>query len=491
MGRKRKELPYLEQIEISGVAAEGKALAKVKIKPEDESQIVVFVPYGAPGDIADIKIDKRKHNYCEGHIARIIQKSPIRIDPECEHFGECGGCKWQHLPYLNQLEYKKAQIEDNFRRIGKIEIPEIKPVIPSDNIWNYRNKMEYTFSNKRWRPWDEIKSENTVTHSSSNALGFHISGAFDKVLQINNCHLQDNIGNEIRNFIFNYANENDYTFYNVKENKGLLRTLMIRISTLNQLMVCVVFGENDIEKINQILKAIKNQFPSITSLLYVVNLKLNDSIADQEIKTYYGPEFIEEDMDSLRYRINAKSFYQTNSNQAIKLYKTAKQFALRGYDKGFGEMSKKPLIYDLYTGAGTIANFMASEAEKVIGIEYVEEAIEDARLNSAINGITNTEFYAGDMKKVLTEEFISQHGRPDIMIVDPPRAGMHEDVIKVILSAEPGVLVYVSCNPATQARDLTLLDAKYMVTDIQPVDMFPHTHHIENVVRLVLKDKEL
>ncbi|MDE6299112.1 MAG: 23S rRNA (uracil(1939)-C(5))-methyltransferase RlmD, partial [Muribaculaceae bacterium] len=351
--------------------------------------------------------------------------------------------------------------------------------------WGYRNKMEYTFSDKRWRTWDDIRSGRQFDDNGT-ALGFHIPGAFDKVLHIEKCHLQEDKGDEIRNFIYDYAVEHGLSFYNIKENHGLLRTLMIRISSTGEIMVCLTFGEDNPEVIKEVMEAIRKRFPEITSLLYVANLKLNDSIADQEVIAFHGPEFIEEEMEGLRFRINAKSFYQTNSLQAYELYKVARDFA--GLNPDNNQQGEKPLVYDLYTGTGTIANFVARQAKHVIGIEYVEEAIEDAKLNSAVNGLSNTEFYAGDMKDVLTDEFVARHGRPDVMIVDPPRAGMHEDVVKVILNAAPEVIVYVSCNPATQARDLALLDKEYKVTAVQPVDMFPHTHHVENVVRLEKRD---
>lgn len=484
MARKRKELPELHNVEISGVAAEGKAIARVKLRETDDSPIVVFIPYGAPGDIADIKIDKKKHSYAEGHITRLITPSPVRRHPECASFGTCGGCKWQHLPYSEQLGHKRQQVADALTRIGKVELPEIPEVLGSKSEWCYRNKMEYTFSDKKWRSWEDIRSGREFT-DSPNALGFHIPGAFDKVLHISQCLLQEPLGDEIRNFIYNFAVENGYSFYNIKENHGLLRTLMLRIASTGEVMVCLTFGEEDEEKIPAILKAIKQRFPQITSLLYVINQKLNDSIGDQEVIAFDGPEYITEEMEGLKFRVNAKSFYQTNSRQAYELYKVARRFA--GLDPESNTGAEKPLVYDLYTGTGTIANFVARQASKVIGIEYVEEAISDARLNSEVNGIDNTLFYAGDMKDILTDSFIASHGRPDIMIVDPPRAGMHEDVVKVILNATPDVIVYVSCNPATQARDLSLLDSKYKVTDVQPVDMFPQTHHVENVVRLELR----
>lgn len=485
MGRKRKILPLLQEIEITGVAAEGKALAKVAMnEAEPENKIVVFVPFGAPGDIANIKIDKKKHSYAEGHIERMITPSPIRVEAKCDHYTICGGCKWQHLPYSEQLKYKQQQVTDALQRIAKVELPEISPILGSEKIWEYRNKMEYTFSNKKWRTWEDVKSGKEF-NDSGNALGFHIPGAFDKVYHINKCYLQDDLGNRIRNFIFEIAENNNLSFYNIRENKGLLRTLMIRIASTGQIMVCVVFGEEDKEGIEKVMTAVAEKFPEITSLLYVVNLKLNDTISDQVIVSYKGPEYIEEEMEGLKFRVNAKSFYQTNSLQAYELYKVARRFA--GLENNSRNEEELPLVYDLYTGTGTIANFVALNASKVIGIEYVKEAIEDAKLNSNVNGIENTDFFAGDMKDILTDEFIKKHGQPEVMIIDPPRAGMHEDVIKVIMNAKPAVIVYVSCNPATQARDLAMLDPLYKVTDVQPVDMFPHTHHVENVVRLILK----
>lgn len=485
MSRKRKEQPLLESVEITGVAAEGKAIARTKLSETSENAMVIFIPYGAPGDIADIKIDRRKHSFAEGHIERLVKKSPLRIEPECRYFGMCGGCKWQHLPYACQLGYKRQQVVDALERIAKVEIPEIPAVLGSADPWRYRNKMEYTFSCKKWRPWEEIKSGKEFT-DSSNGLGFHIPGAFDKVLHIEECKLQSSEGDRIRNALYDFAEENGLAFYNLRENHGLLRTLMIRISSTGEIMAVVVFGEDDKESIEMVMTMLAERFPEITSLLYVVNLKANDTIADQTVNVWRGKDYIEEEMEGLRFRVNAKSFYQTNSRQAYELYKVARRFA--GLEPGSEqERSVKPLVYDLYTGTGTIANFVAWGCSKVIGIEYVPEAIEDAKLNSKVNGIDNTLFYAGDMKDILTKEFIREHGHPDVMIVDPPRAGMHKNVVDVILDARPDVIVYVSCNPATQARDLALLDSEYRVTDIQPVDMFPHTHHVENVVRLELR----
>ncbi len=493
MARKQKYLPLLENIEITAMAAEGKALARVKMRPEDETAIVVFIPYGSPGDIADIKIDRKKHSFAEGHIERLIEPSPFRIVPACRHFGVCGGCKWQHIPYEKQLECKQQTVYDALTRIGKIEIPEITPILGSKEIWRYRNKMEYTFSDKKWRTWEDVKS-GKVFDDSPNALGFHIPGAFDKVYHIEECHLQSSLGDRIRNGLYDFAEKNRLSFYNIKENKGLLRTLMIRIASTGQCMVCIQFGEDDPDKIKVVMDYLKEHFPEITSLLYVVNLKLNDTISDQEIVSWSGPDYIEEEMEGLRFRVNAKSFYQTNSLQAYELYKVARKFAgmspreelseSEAKRYGYAGVKESPLVYDLYTGTGTIANFVARAAKKVVGIEYVEAAIDDAKLNAQVNGLDNTLFYAGDMKDILTDEFVKTHGVPDVMIIDPPRAGMHEDVVKVILNAAPETIVYVSCNPATQARDLALMDKDYIVTDVQPVDMFPHTHHVENVVRM-------
>ncbi len=479
MARKNRQLPLLPAVEITGVAAEGKAIAKVKWHPEDPSPLVVFIPFGAPGDIADIKIDRKKHSFAEGHIERLISPSPDRVEPRCRHFGTCGGCKWQHIPYSLQLAHKQEIVSAALSRIGKVGLPDISPILGSENIWHYRNKMEYTFSDKKWRSREEINAGVEFT-DSSNGLGFHIPGAFDKVLHIEECLLQDDLGNRIRNFIYGYAESKGYSFYNIRSNAGLLRTLMLRIASTGETMVCLVFGEDNPEEIRDVMSAVSEEFPEITSLLYVVNLKLNDTITDQKVEVFKGRDYIEEEMEGLRFRVNAKSFYQTNSLQAYELYKVARRFA--------GLESRKenlPLVYDLYTGTGTIANFVARNARKVIGIEYVPEAIEDAKLNSRVNGLDNTLFFAGDMKDILTDGFIEEHGRPEVMIIDPPRAGMHEDVVKVILNARPEVIVYVSCNPATQARDIALLDQGYIVTDIQPVDMFPHTHHVENVVRMV------
>lgn len=471
MSRKRKELPLLEGVEITGVAAEGNAIARV-------DDYVVFVPYGAPGDVADIKLDRKKHSYAEGHIERLVRPSALRQEPRCGYFGTCGGCRWQHLPYEVQLANKQQQVVDALTRIAKVELPEISPILGSANIWGYRNKMEYTFSNKRWLSWEQMRSGEMV--DNRNGAGFHIPGAFDKVLDIEQCHLQDSIGDRIRLFVKHYGMEHGIPFYDLREQRGFLRTLMIRTLHTGEIMVVLSVGEDNPELIREVLDAVRAEFPQITSLMYVVNTKVNDTIGDLDVQLHSGRPYVEEEMEGLHFRIGPKSFYQTNSLQAYELYKVARNFA---------GLTGKELVYDLYTGTGTIANFVARQARHVIGIEYVADAIEDAKINSRANGIENTEFYAGDMKDVLTDDFIAEHGRPDVMIVDPPRAGMHQDVVDVILNASPERIVYVSCNPATQARDLSLLDKKYRVTAVQPVDMFPHTHHVENVVRLELRDE--
>lgn len=466
MSRKRKELPVLPAVEITGVAAEGKSIARV-------NDMVVFIPFGAPGDIADVKLDRKKHSYAEGHIDRMVSPSPIRIEPRCSHFTVCGGCRWQHLPYEYQLQYKQQQVVDALTRIAKVPLPDISPIIGSERIWEYRNKMEYTFSNRKWLTFDQLRSGEEFP--DRDAAGFHIPGSFDKVLDIDCCFLQDDFGNQLRNFVKEYGKKQGLSFYDIKANMGFLRTLMIRIASTGQIMALMVVGEDRPEDIRRLMEAIAEEFPQITSLCYAVNLKLNDSFDGLDIVTFRGPGFIEEEMEGLRFRIGPRSFYQTNSRQAYRLYEVVRSMAALNGDE---------LVYDLYTGTGTIANFVARRCRDVIGIEYVEDAVADARVNSEVNGITNTRFFAGDMKDVLNEDFIAANGRPEVMIVDPPRAGMHADVVNVILKAAPRRIVYVSCNPATQARDIALLSADYDVTAVQPVDMFPHTHHVENVVCL-------
>lgn len=466
MGRKRKELPVVENVEITGVAAEGKSIARV-------DDMVVFIPYGAPGDVVNIKLDKKKRSYAEAHIVDMVKPSPDRVTPACEHFGVCGGCKWQHIPYESQLRYKRDQVVDALTRIAKVEIPEVNPTLGSKETFCYRNKLEYTFSCKCWITFEDLRSGREI--ADRNALGFHIPGAFDKVLDIKKCWLQDDLSNRIRLFVRQYALAKGYEFYDIKAQQGLMRTLMVRIASTGEVMLIMVFARPEQEKIDDLMGAIAAEFPEITSLLYVVNQKVNDTIADQEVITYRGRDYINEEMEGLQFRIGPKSFYQTNSLQAYELYKVARRMAC---------LKPDDLVYDLYTGTGTIANFVARQVKKVVGIEYVPEAIADAKLNSEVNGIDNTTFFAGDMKDVLTDGFIAEHGRPDVMIIDPPRAGMHEDVVNVILNARPERIVYVSCNPATQARDLALMDGLYRVDEVQPVDMFPHTHHVENVVRM-------
>ncbi|MCM1309981.1 MAG: 23S rRNA (uracil(1939)-C(5))-methyltransferase RlmD [Bacteroides sp.] len=471
MARKKKEQPIIEGLEITGVAAEGNALARL-------DNMVVFIPYGAPGDIADVKIVRKKHSYAEGRIERLQQPAAIRVEPRCSHFGLCGGCRWQHLPYDFQLQCKRQQVVDCLDRIAKIPHPEVAHALGSEEIWDYRNKMEYTFCSKLWLTPEQMASDEEF--ADRRAAGFHIPGAFDKVLDIDFCHLQDaGIGNELRNFVKQFGKDHGLSFYDLRENHGLLRTMMIRTASTGEVMVLMSFGEDDPQAINAVMTAINEKFGNrITALLYVVNLKCNDTFADLEVHTFAGRDYIEEEMEGLRFRVGPKSFYQTNSRQAYRLYSVARELA---------DLKGDELVYDLYTGTGTIAQFIARRARRVIGIEYVPEAIADAKINAANNGLGNTEFYAGDMKDILTDEFIAAHGRPDVMIVDPPRAGMHEDVVRVILNAAPRRIVYVSCNPATQARDLALLNEKYDVDAVQPVDMFPHTAHIENVCRLTLR----
>ena len=469
MSRKKKTLPLLEKVTITDVAAEGKALAKV-------NDLVVFVPYVVPGDVVDLQVKRKKNKYAEAVAVKFHEFSPKRAVPFCQHYGVCGGCKWQCLTYEDQIKYKQKQVTDNLTRIGKVELPEISPILGSEKTEFYRNKLEFTFSDKRWLTEEEVKAD--VQYEQMNAVGFHIPGAFDKVLAIEKCWLQDDISNQIRNTIRDYAYEHGLAFYNIRNHEGLLRNLMIRTSSTGELMVLLqvrVSSGKDLEDTKQLLAHVADKFPQITSLLYVVNNKCNDTINDLDVEVFKGNDHIFEEMEGLRFKVGPKSFYQTNSEQAYNLYKVTRDFA---------GLTGDELVYDLYTGTGTIANFVSRKAKKVIGIEYVPEAIEDAKVNSAINNITNTLFYAGDMKDMLTQDFINEHGRPDVIITDPPRAGMHNDVIDVILFAESKRIVYVSCNPATQARDLALLDVKYKVMAVQPVDMFPHTHHVENVVLL-------
>ena len=472
MARKKKPLPILENIQITDCAAEGKSLARV-------NDMVVFVPFCVPGDIVDLQVRKKRHSYMEAEVIRFVEKSAVREEPFCEHFGVCGGCKWQNLPYDKQLEMKQRQVYEQLTRIGKVELPEFMPILGSRKIREYRNKLEFGCSNKRWMTREEIASGEPA--GEMRAIGFHITGAFDKILPIHNCHLMDGLQNEIRNFIYQYAIDNDLTFLDLRQQIGLLRDVMVRNSNTGEWMVLVQFHydeEGDRERSLQLMEALADRFPQITSLLYVDNQKCNDTFGDLELTLYKGNDHIFEIMEGLRFKVGPKSFYQTNTDQAYHLYSVARQFA---------GLTGEEVVYDLYTGTGTIANFVARSAKKVVGIEYVPEAIEDAKVNSDINGIGNTLFFAGDMKDILTDEFIAGHGRPDVIITDPPRAGMHPDVVETILRAKPRRIVYVSCNPATQARDLQLLDRWYKVVAVQPVDMFPHTPHVENVVALELK----
>jgi len=461
---KKKNLPLLENIPISSIAAEGKAIARV----DDQ---VVFVPYCVPGDIADLQVTRKKHSYMEARVVRIVQPSEKRCEPVCRHYGTCGGCKWQILPYEEQLRWKQQQVEDNLRRIGKVELPPVSPILGSSRIYAYRNKLEFAFADHKWLTPEEMKAGVPFEPG----LGFHIPNCFDKVLDIRECHLMDNANDLLRNHIRDYALSHGLTFYNEHTHQGQLRTLILRTNHRGEMMLVVVFGEPMTSACEALLDDIHSRFPQIVSLLYCVNLKMNDTIGDQEVNVWYGEDHIMEEMEGLRFKVGPKSFYQTNTEQAYQLYQVARRFA---------GLTGNELVYDLYTGTGTIATFVARQARQVIGIEYVPEAIEDAKTNARLNNIGNTLFFAGDMKDLLTDAFIREHGRPDVIITDPPRAGMHEDVVQVILNAAPQRIVYVSCNPATQARDLNLMDGSYKVAAVQPVDMFPHTQHVENVVLL-------
>lgn len=477
---KKKSLPAFENVTMEAVAAEGKCVTHI-------NEMAVFVPFCVPGDVVDLQVTKKKNKYCEARVTRFVAYSETRAVPVCEHFGICGGCKWQNLPYEEQLKAKQQQVYDQLHRIGKVTLPDFMPIMGSAKTTEYRNKIEFGCSNKRWFTAEELAQMpqrqegddgSLKERHAQNAIGFHITGAFDKIYPIRKCWLMDDLCNEIRNDIFDYANGKGLTFYDLREQHGLLRDLMIRNSNTGEWMLLVQFHydeEGDEEKALDLMEHIAGRFPQITSLLYVDNQKGNDTFTDLELQVYKGKDHIYETMENLRFKVGPKSFYQTNTEQAYHLYKVARDFA---------NLSGEELVYDLYTGTGTIANFVARKAKRVIGIEYVPEAIEDAKVNAAINNIDNTLFFAGDMKDILTDEFVSQYGKPDVIITDPPRAGMHQDVVNVILRTEPQRIVYVSCNPATQARDLALLDEKYRVDAVRPVDMFPHTPHVENVVLL-------
>lgn len=464
MGRGKK--PLLENVEIKKIAAEGKSIAYIDEK-------ILFVPNTVPGDVVDVQVTRKRKSFMEGFVVKTHQLSELRTPPFCPHFGVCGGCKWQNLPYEMQLQFKQQEVIDNLERIGKVELQHISPILGSAQTTLYRNKLEFTFSSKRFLTREEIGQDADIERTP--ALGFHVPGLFDKVVDISTCYLQGNFSNEIRNFIKEYALKHRLEFFDIRNQEGFLRTLIIRTSSTGEIMVVLAFFHEDRQEREALLDAFQRQFPQISSLMYVINEKANDTLTDQEIVCYAGKDHIFEEMEGLRFKIGPKSFYQTNSGQAYKLYSRTRELA---------GLTGKETVYDLYTGTGTIANFVAREAAKVIGIEYVPEAIEDAKINSAINGITNTVFYAGDMKDVLNDEFITAHGHPDVIITDPPRAGMHPDVVATILKAAPDRIVYVSCNSATQARDLHLMDERYKVMAVQSVDMFPHTHHVENIVLL-------
>lgn len=464
--RSRKNKPLLERIEITDVASEGKSLGRFNDQ-------IVFVTKTIPGDVVDVQVTKKRRHYYEGFPVHFHTYSKIRVEPFCEHFGVCGGCKWQALPYSEQLKFKQNEVFNHLTRIGKVELPELMPIVPSPSETFYRNKMEYTFSNKRWLSLEELNSEEEI--SDNDGLGLHIPGMFDKVLDINKCHLQPEPSNSIRLAVKEYAVANELTFFDLRDKGGFLRNLIIRTSTTGEVMVVISFYFEDKKNRKGLMKHLEAKFPEVTSWMYVINEKANDTITDQDILLFAGRDHIFETMEDLKFKIGAKSFFQTNSAQALNLYRIARDFA---------GLTGKETVYDLYTGTGTIANFVAHKAKHVVGIEYVPEAIEDAVVNSSINNIDNTTFMAGDMKDLLNVELFEKHGRPDVIITDPPRAGMHADVVQTILNAVPDRIVYVSCNAATQARDINLLDSRYKVTKVQPVDMFPHTHHVENVVLL-------
>lgn len=475
MKKVRTEIKTLQNIHVIDIAEEGKGVGKT-------DDLVIFIDKAVPGDIVDVELMKKKRNYYEARIKTLVKPSDLRTQPFCQHFGTCGGCKWQHMTYDAQLQFKQKSVTDALTRIGKVDVAGIEPILPSKETTYYRNKLEYTFSDKRWLTLEDMASEETM---EMNALGFHIPGRFDKILDIEHCYLQADPSNTIRNELRNYTLSQNLSFYNLKNHEGALRNLIIRTSVTGELMVIVVFAFVSESEIEGTMAFLNTRFPEITSLLYIVNQKKNDTIFDQDIHIFAGRDYILESMPSptdsskdLKFKIGPKSFYQTNSGQAHELYKITREFAdLKGHE----------LVYDLYTGAGTIANFIAADVKKVIGLEYVPTAIEDAKINSQLNEITNTRFFAGDMKDLLNTEFVIKHGRPDVIISDPPRAGMHQDVVKCLLEIEAAKIVYVSCNAATQARDIALLTEKYDVSRIRPVDMFPHTQHVENVVLLTLR----
>lgn len=470
MKRKRTERIVFENVEVLDAGAKGVSVAKA---PDGK---VIFIPNVVPGDVVDVQTVKKRKAYYEGLAIKIHSYSKNRIEPVCQHFGACGGCKWQNMSYEQQLFYKNQEVQNNLKRIGKIELPEFEPILGSEKTLFYRNKMEFSFSNARWLTPEEIASGDEI--GKENALGFHIPKMWDKILDIQKCHLQQDPSNAIRNEIRTFANANNLSFFNPREQEGLLRTLMIRTSSIGEIMVMIQFFYDNQQERELLLNHLAATFPEITSLQYVVNGKANDTIYDQDVVLYKGRDYILEEMEGLKFSINAKSFYQTNSDQAYELYKITRDYA---------ELTGNELVFDLYTGTGTIAQFVSKKAKKVVGVEAVPEAIADAKINAERNEITNCDFFVGDMKNVFNDEFIATHGHPDVIITDPPRDGMHKDVVDMLLKVAPKRIVYVSCNSATQARDLALLDAKYKVTKVRPVDMFPQTHHVENVVQLELK----
>lgn len=468
MGRrgKKRSYPKLENVQIEKVAAEGKSIARVNEK-------ALFVPFTVPGDIVDVQVTKSRSAFMEGRVTKFHKYSDLREEAKCEHFGTCGGCKWQMLPYEKQLEAKQQQVLDHFQRLGDFDFPELQPILGSKKIYFYRNKMEFTFSNRKWLT--EYSKDIDFDERNMNGLGFHMPGMFDRILDIEHCYLQEEPSNSIRLSVRKFALDNQITFYDQKQQIGYLRNLLIRTASTGDLMVILVVGEDEPETLNKVLEHIADEFPQITSLMYVINQKKNTIITDLPIELFKGNPFLMEEMEGVKFKVGPVSFYQTNSSQAYEMYKLAREYA---------GLTAKELVYDLYTGTGTIANFVAGQSKKVVGVEYVPEAIEDAKVNSALNGFENTVFYAGDMAKVLDEEFVAANGKPDVIITDPPRAGMHEKVVKQIIKAAPQKIIYISCNPATQARDISWLKDHYKVVKVQPVDMFPQTHHVENIALL-------
>lgn len=473
MGRKRNRKPYLEDVEILDFGAQGKAVSRVNDK-------VLFVPFGVPGDRVDVQVTEKRSQYMTGRIEKVHKYSELRIEPFCEHFFVCGGCKWQHVPYFRQLEFKQQQVIDQLQRIGKLKLPEISPILGSEKIRHYRNKMEYTFTNLRWIT--DYSKDMDFNDYNMNGLGFHMPGMFDRVLDINTCYLQEDLTNDIRNKVKETAEQYGFPFFHQKNKTGLLRNLLIRNNSKGQWMVVLVLKEKDMQAISTILDMVRENFPQVVSLMYIINDKVNDSLDDLQPELYAGQDYITEELEGLTYKIGPLSFFQTNTNQALKMYQKIREFA---------SVTADHIVYDLYTGTGSIALFLAKELKKVVGIEYTEDAIKDAEVNKQWNNIENAEFFTGDIAEVLTHDFTEWQGKPDVVIADPPRAGMHKDVVKRLLEIAPGRIVYVSCNPATQARDAAMMSEQYGISQVQPVDMFPHTHHVENILLLEKKNEIL